>query len=416
VTALGLIILGLAGVSPPETVAAGSAILVIIAYEAGLTDTVEEALYAIDIEREPVHIRVLEGEPVKISLRIRNPSGTPIYSLIIREGLPPRLRVEGGKVFQGAIPARSQIVLQYEIVPALGLNRIEYTDLEASGPLGLYRVRRRVWRITSIQAYPRPYPPLTTPTERLGLLETLRSRRRGWSLEFYSLREYVLGDDIRLIAWLPSARAGRLVVRENTEVRSLDVCVFLDLSLESWAGEPGQTAADWISRIALGLLEASARVNGSACYLIFTGESALRGGPGRAPEVEAWLAEQISSTSPGHCTSRRRLSRSIVAFEEGIPRHYVTVYLLGPGALPEFIEALGEVKTKWRAGAVEVLPLGRDALSAALRKLYASMERRYLNSLRENGVPAYIASTPEGAALAVRDVVNAVVKRGLAPY
>ncbi|USN98188.1 MAG: DUF58 domain-containing protein [Phycisphaeraceae bacterium] len=50
---------------------------------------------------------------------------------------------------------------------------------------------------------------------REGATLSAVTSRRGVSTEFYALRAYVPGDSPRQIAWLPSARVGELVVKEN---------------------------------------------------------------------------------------------------------------------------------------------------------------------------------------------------------
>ena len=52
---------------------------------------------------------------------------------------------------------------------------------------------------------------------------------------FVSLREYVPGDDPRLIHWPTTARVGTLMIREHVELRRPEFTVVLDTAPEASA-------------------------------------------------------------------------------------------------------------------------------------------------------------------------------------
>jgi uncharacterized protein (DUF58 family) len=53
------------------------------------------------------------------------------------------------------------------------------------------------------------------------------------------LREYVPGDDRRMIHWRSSARTGSLMVRQHVDTSLPDLTVVLDTRSDRWAGDPG---------------------------------------------------------------------------------------------------------------------------------------------------------------------------------
>lgn len=57
--------------------------------------------------------------------------------------------------------------------------------------------------------------------------------RRGVSDEFYALREYRPGDNLRWVHWRRSARTGQLLVREMSQMRAARLIVILDVPRES---------------------------------------------------------------------------------------------------------------------------------------------------------------------------------------
>jgi uncharacterized protein (DUF58 family) len=68
--------------------------------------------------------------------------------------------------------------------------------------------------------------------------------RTGAGTEFDSLREYVVGDDSRLIHWSTTARKGKLVVRQNRIERSQTVFLVLDAGRMMTARVLGKTKLD----------------------------------------------------------------------------------------------------------------------------------------------------------------------------
>lgn len=58
----------------------------------------------------------------------------------------------------------------------------------------------------------------------------VQKRGKGRGMEFRDVREYVTGDDIRLIDWNVTSRTGNIHVKEFYQERDIPVLVFVDLS------------------------------------------------------------------------------------------------------------------------------------------------------------------------------------------
>ena len=67
-----------------------------------------------------------------------------------------------------------------------------------------------------------------------------RSVFRGFGIEFAEAREYVPGDDVRLIDWNVTARLGEPWVKEYVEERELHVVCAVDVSASQLAARPVQ--------------------------------------------------------------------------------------------------------------------------------------------------------------------------------
>jgi uncharacterized protein (DUF58 family) len=109
------------------------------------------------------------------------------------------------------------------------------------GPLGLAARQRSVAVPGRVRALP-PFASRRHLPSRLARLRELDGRTsinvRGQGTEFDSLREYVVGDDVRSIDWRGTARSQTVVVRTWRPERDRHVLVVLDTSRTS-AGRVG---------------------------------------------------------------------------------------------------------------------------------------------------------------------------------
>ncbi len=139
---------------------------------------------------------------------------------------------------------------------------------------------------------PAPFP-LSGSSGRLG--EHLRMRAFGQSgSEFHSLREYVIGDDLRRISWKASARSEDFLVKETAIEGLRRCCVVVDVDdadYDSAAFERAMSAA-------------ASLVTGSVAAGLTTRLAApdvdLRG-PDVAPLALRWLA--VARHQPGDPTT-----------------------------------------------------------------------------------------------------------------
>jgi uncharacterized protein (DUF58 family) len=117
-------------------------------------------------------------------------------------------------------------------------------SVRSYGPLGLaYRQRRQKWDDArtppwTLRVLPR-FPARRLLPEKLARLRVFDgavvTRGRGQGTEFDSLREYVIGDDVRSIDWRASARAQDVVVRTWRPERDRRVLCLLDTGRTSAA-------------------------------------------------------------------------------------------------------------------------------------------------------------------------------------
>ncbi|WFE93745.1 DUF58 domain-containing protein [Micromonospora sp. WMMD987] len=169
--------------------------------------------------------RVAVGEPARMTLTVRNAGRLRVTSLLAEDrcaGRPvpvPLLRLRPGRDTTCGydVPTRRRGVLP------VGPLRVTRRD-----PLGLCAATRPYGPATVIRVHPRVFPLTAVPT---GAGRSLDGRVDGvphGSITFDSLREYVVGDELRRVHWRTSARVGELMVRENVDTSLPRIVVLLD--------------------------------------------------------------------------------------------------------------------------------------------------------------------------------------------
>lgn len=101
-------------------------------------------------------------------------------------------------------------------------------------PLGLYRESYEIENPVNIRVIPaRPYIRLDKQQKK-RVRDILTGhhayRRKGQGDEFFSLREYIRGDEPRKIYWKASARQGKLISKEYTDQLVFRILVAIDIS------------------------------------------------------------------------------------------------------------------------------------------------------------------------------------------
>lgn len=134
----------------------------------------------------------------------------------------------------------------------------QYT-LVTSFPFGIVEAWRTVPSEGRILVYPRVHPLRTSAAEQTSGARYRARTVAGDGDEFFSLREYLPGDDIRRISWRVSARLGKLMVRELARQNARFVIFLLD-TRRGPGDEPGfderfEDAIELVASLGVTLLE-----------------------------------------------------------------------------------------------------------------------------------------------------------------
>jgi uncharacterized protein (DUF58 family) len=170
----------------------------------------------------------------------------------------------------------------------------------------LFRLSRKHGRTERIWVYPRVLGFRTLPTGQTRHLEGPSSDTSPQgNITFHRLREYIAGDDLRLVHWRSSARVGRLLVKHNVDTSQPYTVVIFDQRPSLYTEESFEQAVDVVASV----LVASA-VNKAPVELRLT-DGTIIGGP-RVRDVTALIdhmtgvrADPDGSLQPHLLTLRR---------------------------------------------------------------------------------------------------------------
>ncbi|WP_371409409.1 DUF58 domain-containing protein [Micromonospora zamorensis] len=169
--------------------------------------------------------RVARGEPASMTLTVRNCGRLRSANLLAEDRCGDRtvpvpvLRLRPGRDTE----VRYDVPTHRRGVVPVGPLRVTRRD-----PLGLVALARPYGATVPVWVYPRVHPLTAVPT---GAGRSLDGRVDGvphGSITFDSLREYVVGDELRRVHWRTSARVGELMVRENVDTSLPRLVVLLD--------------------------------------------------------------------------------------------------------------------------------------------------------------------------------------------
>jgi uncharacterized protein (DUF58 family) len=126
-----------------------------------------------------------------------------------------------------------------------GIFDIGPVEIIRSDPFGLVRVTQRHAGRDQIWVYPTvlPFRPLPSGVTRHLEGPSSDTAPEG-SITFHRLREYVVGDDLRMIHWKSTARTGQLMVRHNVDTSQPYTVVLLDVRPAVYSAETFETAID----------------------------------------------------------------------------------------------------------------------------------------------------------------------------
>ncbi len=341
--------------------------------------------------------RIVLGQPGQVAVTMLN-QGTRTVRGIVRDGWEPSAGARPDR-FSVTIPPGDQVTVASTLRPARRGDRpAGPVTVRSLGPLRLAGRQRSHQAAWSVRVLP-PFFSRKHLQEKLAQLRLLdgqhRSMIRGQGAEFDSLRDYVLGDDVRSIDWRASARRTDLMVRTWRPERDRRIIIVLDSGRTS-AGRVGGLPRLDSSKDAALLLAALATRAGDRIDLIAV-DSRVRARVVRARRTEvlaamtdalAVLDAELTESDAGLMASSvlaMARQRCLVVFltdlnpaalEEGllphvpllVSRHRLLLAAVADPRLAQMASGRGDVMAVYDAAAAEHARAQRARISAQLTR------------------------------------------------
>ena len=165
-----------------------------------------DRFFKIEGANQTKHVALGEGVQEEFNFRVRAKTRTRLSSEIPYLKIIPEEFEKSGNV---RFEFRS---------PFTGTYRPENFQVHFEGPLKLFRADSKIGTNLSYVVYPRIYDVALQTTKILGKsgIGEFPTELPGIGTEFYDMRQYEQGDDIRSVNWKASARLGKLIVNERS--------------------------------------------------------------------------------------------------------------------------------------------------------------------------------------------------------
>jgi uncharacterized protein (DUF58 family) len=179
----------------------------------------------LDVSRLADPDRVGRGESATMTLTVRNNGRLGTGNLVAEDRcgnrpVPvPLLRLRPGRDTTVSYPVPTH---RRGVVP-IGPLRVTGRDA-----LGLVSLARSHGDTAQVWVHPRIHSLAAVPAGVARSMDGRLDRVPHGSITFDSLREYVVGDDLRRVHWRTSARVGELMVREHLDTSLPRIVVLLD--------------------------------------------------------------------------------------------------------------------------------------------------------------------------------------------
>ena len=174
--------------------------------------------HELSVQRTASPARVNAGQPVTVTVEVSNKGRGPAPLLLLEDRIPIELSGRGRFAIQGIEPGGERSD-SYEVRPSrrgryeIGPMTIAFVD-----PFGLTSRTTQATSTATFLVQPR-IETLALPRdlgERRSLaVSALRQPTGASGEDFYTLREYVEGDDLRRIHWASTAKRNKYMIRQE---------------------------------------------------------------------------------------------------------------------------------------------------------------------------------------------------------
>ena len=184
----------------------------------------------VSVRRHVAPTRVLAGGTGDVTLELRNDARLPAALLLVEDQCHSALAPTPRFVVPGLGAGRTTAV-QYRLAgTARGRYSVGPMRLRVRDPFGLAQRIRRYRGREEVVVYPHIEPLDDQPAPGMQAGSGTSAIRRLFNTgdEFYTMREYVMGDDLRQVHWPSTAHRSKLMVRQQEQPWEAEATVFCD--------------------------------------------------------------------------------------------------------------------------------------------------------------------------------------------
>jgi uncharacterized protein (DUF58 family) len=317
---------------------------------------------------------------------------------LVRDAWQPSAGASANRHVVDLPPGEARRVTTVLVPTRRGDRRADRVTIRTTGPLGLACRQASLDVPGTLRVLPEFASRRHLPS-RLVRLRELDGRAavqvRGQGTEFDSLREYVIGDDVRSIDWRATARRNDVVVRTWRPERDRRVLIVLDTSRTSAARTLDAPRLDAAIEAALLLAALASRAGDRVELVAFDRRVRARVAGASGPRLMPAMADALAGVEPELVETdwpgvvgvvRERLSqRSLLvllstlepaAVEQGLlgvvgqltERHQVVLASVRDPEVEELRTGRSDVAAVFDAAAAERVELERAAVAARLRR------------------------------------------------
>lgn len=222
------------------------------------------------------------GEKVVSTVRIDNRGRGAAPLLLAEDRIPPGLSGKARFAVHGIEPGGHRET-RYAIKPARR-SRYELGPLTISvvDPFGLAQLKKGSTETSTFLVHPR-IDKLTLPRDQLDRRSISATTARNPSVsmgeEFYTLREYAEGDDLRKVHWPATAKRGRYMIRQEETPWHTRATILLDDTSASHDSDGSGSSFERAVEVAASLIDLYHR-SGYSYRLICAGDDEIPAGRG----------------------------------------------------------------------------------------------------------------------------------------
>ena len=274
--------------------------------------------------RQP--LRWVQGRPDEVCLDLAWNSDR-VGRLTFRD-LPPVSFEGSGRPARLLLQPRQRTLVRYGVVPQeRGVQEFGALAVRSRGPLGLMARQR----VIDLSQRAKVYPDLVSLSAREASLVVpstwhlgvRRSPMVGEGREFHQLRDYVTGDDARLLDWKAFAHRGRLTVRDYRVERNQRVLLLIDAGRLMTARVADRLRFDWAVQAAGRLARVVLAMGDVVGMAFFSRDVRAHLAPSRGPGHLNRMAELMAEARPS--LDEPDLGRSLRTLLRRYPRRTLVV-------------------------------------------------------------------------------------------